>query len=767
MTNSNFIRLRRASLPLERGPQPKADFEAVERVAAQNLLLNFEQASYVLEEWVGREELLAEISRSLNSSECSILGLIGFGGEGKSSLARQWIDSLSKEPAFSALDGFFWWGFYERNNIDEFFEAALSYLSQNKLDLNTLPSTNARANFLAAMLKSGRYLFVLDGLEVMQYESGDDYAFIKNNNLFEFLTYFATGDHKSFCLITSRFPILDLIQFITYKQCNVDRLSDLEGRTLLRNIGVEGNDFQIDKIVQDWDGHALTLILIGAYLVEHFQGNATFIKDIPLPASSEERYEKVSRVLNRYNEYLDKEEQKGVELLSTFRLPIPKSVLSSFFETRKKIVGRLIDNRILRFNSREKHYTIHPLIRTFYEKQLMKEPSSSIEVHQSISNYYLLFANEIPQNPKIEDFTYFVEAVHHLCQAGSYDEADKIRIEKIEQNGIYTLTEVLGADETVLNLMMDFFPSNDVSRDPLVSQPNSKSGILNEIGLCLTKLGRLSEVEKFYKRSLSIDLKHQDLTDAVIKYENLAELYIHLGNLTAGEEAICKSLELARSIQDRLGERTTLVWYGRLSCLLGRLDAAENAFREAEELEKRINPGVKYLFKLRGIYHADFLKRLGNTDYAQKVAEANLEICQRNQWLEYMSRSHRVLGDLAIEGGRDGAAQRHYSEALKLSRSISKQDALIEILLAQSRWAIRQGVVDLARSNLTEALLLARTGGYRIYEADSYLAMAWLHFIDNNQPLAKADAQRANAISTEVGYYLGQVDSCELLSRLI
>jgi len=718
------------------------------------------------EEWVGREDLLAEISESLTNSECSVLGLIGFGGEGKSSLTRQWLSSLSRASVSPVLDGVFWWGFYEKNNVDEFFEAAISYLSQEKFDLNTLPSTNARANFLAAMLKSRRYLFVLDGFEVMQYPTGDNYALIKNNSLLEFLTYFSAGDHQSFCLITSRFPILDLIQFITYKQCNVNRLSDLEGKVLLKNIGVKGDDFKLEKIVQDWDGHALTLSLIGSYLVKHFKGGVNFIDNIPSPTASKDRYEQVGRVLDRYNEYLDKEEQKALELFCAFRLPIPESALDSFFMSRKKIADRLTDNRILRFISREKRYTIHPLIRSFYTQQLIEKSCLNIEIHQSISKYYLSIAKEISQNPKIEDFTPFIEAVHHLCQAKNYDEADKIRIEKIEQNEAYKLTEVLGANETVLSLMIEFFPFSDVSRDPLVSQPSSQSGILNELGICLMHLGRLNEVEQFYKRSLCIDLSYQDLGNAVIKRENLTELYIHLGNLAAGEEVICESLKLARSIPDRLGERTTLVWYGWLSHLMGRLDTAENAFHEAEELEKQLNPGIKYLFKLRGVYHADFLRRLGDIDYAQKVAEANLEICQRNCWVEYMSRSHRVLGDLAANRGQNGVAYKHYSEALKISRSISKQDALIEILLAQSRWAIRQEETELACSNLTEALLLAQSGGYRIYEADCFIAIAWLHFISNNSSLAKTEAERAGFISVETGYHLGQVDSLELLNNL-
>jgi GTPase SAR1 family protein len=57
-----------------------------------------------------------------------VTGLIGFGGEGKSCLARRWLDALLEDKTKPQPDGIFWWGFYEKRNVDEFFEAALSFM---------------------------------------------------------------------------------------------------------------------------------------------------------------------------------------------------------------------------------------------------------------------------------------------------------------------------------------------------------------------------------------------------------------------------------------------------------------------------------------------------------------------------------------------------------------------------------------------------------------------------------------------------------------
>src|SRR6266487_6115609 len=104
------------------------------------------------------------------------------------------------------------------------------------------PTASARAQFLGALLGARPYLFILDGLEAMQYLDGDQYGKVRNTDLRKFLDYFAAPDHQSFCIITSRAPILDMAPYITYISYDVDRLSLVEGCALLRTFGVHGPD---------------------------------------------------------------------------------------------------------------------------------------------------------------------------------------------------------------------------------------------------------------------------------------------------------------------------------------------------------------------------------------------------------------------------------------------------------------------------------------------------------------------------------------------
>ncbi len=71
-----------------------------------------------------------------------------------------------------------------------------------------------------------------------------------------------------------------------------------------------------------------------------------------------------------------------------------------------------------------------------------------------------------------------------------------------------------------------------------------------------------------------------------------------------------------------------------------------------------------------------------------------------------------------------------------------------------------------AFSDLNEALGYAVQGGYRIYEADIRIALAWAHLTPGPSPerrgeieAARTEAERARAMSEEIGYHWGRVDS--------
>ena len=201
-------------LALSAVPRPKVELEAPPKnwLFRRNTIAWYD-APEPVKDWVGREKLTTLLSQNWADPGIRITELVGFGGEGKSSLARKWVDELNKGIASTPEnqrvrrpDGIFWWNFSTRQSIDEFFEAALRFLRGENSSAPEVSSTPAKVELIAAMLGKSSSVFVLDGLESMQSQTGDQYGMIKNDDLRRFLTYFSAPEIRAFCLITSRIP---------------------------------------------------------------------------------------------------------------------------------------------------------------------------------------------------------------------------------------------------------------------------------------------------------------------------------------------------------------------------------------------------------------------------------------------------------------------------------------------------------------------------------------------------------------------------------
>ncbi|NEO84534.1 MAG: hypothetical protein F6J87_09810 [Spirulina sp. SIO3F2] len=314
---------------------------------------NLENAPPLLSEWVGREDLLAGLNQDYLDPTCNITGLIGFGGEGKSSVARHWIEGVIKQPNLPKPDGVFWWGFYEQRSVDEFYEKAIAFLLKDVAHLQTKSTDKSQrvqaallmldgidveeldtidqTRLIRGILRTGRYIFIIDGMELYQNQEGDNYGLLQSNKLRDFLTLFAEGVNQSFCVVTSRAPLLDFIAYKTNVERYVERLSDADGQKLLKKIGVRGTDDQLQRVVHEWDGYAIVLRLLGSYSVDICKGDVKSILNVPPPNDDEGHYERVQRVVAEYDKHLSVAEQEFLLIFSAFRIPVAPSAFVPVF----------------------------------------------------------------------------------------------------------------------------------------------------------------------------------------------------------------------------------------------------------------------------------------------------------------------------------------------------------------------------------------------------------------------------------------------------
>jgi tetratricopeptide (TPR) repeat protein len=784
--------------------------------------IDLSRAPALESDWVGREVLLMELSQDWANPLCSVTGVIGFGGEGKSTLARQWVEKLRLDNDLLQPNGIFWWGFYEQPNIDEFFTAVFNHLDLSDIDPIQLTSVEAKAQTIRAM--RGRYLFILDGLEVLQEREGDNYGLLKNRDLRTFLRTFADGNHGSFCLLTSRFPVLDLIDYTTYQHRELGPLDQIAGCQLLKNIGVKGATQDLAEVVYDWGGYALSLRWVGTYLIDKHRGNVKRVREIPVADVDQPVYDRLQKVLQSYDGYLTLAEREFLKVFSLFRLPmVAGDALKQVFENPKSgftippalqpldpftkllrqltklidwilqrkqislvrlrdkldvpiaelsrrnfdaLIHRLVAYRIVKDYPESNYYTLHPLIRAHYLAQLTQENSEWIEsIHRRIGEFYQ--NTFVPENPSFSDLMPLIETVHHLCQAGTPDQALRI-----VQNQIYSREYLIriqmhqyGGVEEALKLLKEFFPNGDMTQTPILSRSQDKGWIDNSAGQCFSFLGHLEEAIVFYKKAIEDIKEIEDWHNQSVAYRNLASIYLSLGKLTIAAGFAETALTFARNADNQRYEQSALAFKGWIAHLLGEVDTAQQSFQQVEILERQTNSRREHQFCSAVLYFAIHLQRQGDTKSARRIVEENQIIYEQNLWQDLIGECHIILGGLDAESNLDNT-EFHYNQALFIARHISNRGLLIRALLARGQWIAQQGNAVAASNDLEEAFDYALTGGYRLNEANIRIGFAWMHRAANNFKTAYKEAEQSQKMSLEMNYYWGQVNAAKVLAVL-
>jgi len=811
--------LRDESLPLREAPQQR-EYVAVGLEAQEYdplIALRAAPAPLPDEEWVGRDDLLGAISADWTDPGSLVTGLIGFGGEGKSSLVRKWLDMLLADPVRSQPDDLFWWDFHANPSVDAFLGAAVAYLGGEKLAWNARESS-VRVNVISSLLQQPRhFLFVLDGLESVQHSEGDDYGLVQSQALKRLLELLALPGHQSFCIITSRAPVLDLVHYKTYVHRNVGPLSLVQGRALLRKLGVNGPDAALDQVVGAWEGHALTLSLLGSYLTERHGGNIAHVDEIPTPASDESRYKRVRLMLQHYDEQLSDAERAFLKLLSAFRTPVDQRAFARVFRSETdadslnapiltlddagfdELLNRLSTYRILRQDMFSNQYTAHPLIREYFYMALTDEQRRS--VHYQLKDFYLVEAsisrgmreqledilgtelppfgwlrfgdNEIAADERLPLF----EAVHHACRAGDYDEAYEIYYQGAHE-GDWTLVRQLGAYGTDLWLLGEFFEDGDFEREPQVSDIGIRSRLINQVGFDYQALGKLSDAVRFFQRAVQIDREMGDLANAFSALANQSEALIQVGDLDRVQGVVEELTELARQIRHRPGhekhddeffklfEMMSLALAAWVAHLRGDRSLASRLFEHAEILQVEREPHVNYLYSTGGIWHASHLIALEDLDYAEAITNQNLIICEYAGFVHNIAACQRLMGDIARIRQNFDSAHEWYDAAIDVLQRIGLRYELASSLLSRGLLWLAEGEFQRALDDLTYALDLSKDFAYRLIESDLCIALSRLHLFQGRTADAEAEAQCALTIAQETGYHWALAAAEETLADL-
>jgi hypothetical protein len=231
----------------------------------------------------GREEDIAFLDDAWANQEVNVVSIVAWAGVGKSTLVNHWLRRLAAEHYRSA-QLVFGWSFYRQgtsggtSSADEFLDAALGWFGDPDPRLGTAWEKGER---LAKLIAHRRTLLVLDGLEPLQNPPGPQEGRLREPSLQALLRELAAFN-KGLCVITTRTPVADIADHerTSALRRNLEQLSSDAGASLLRALGVKGDEERLRASSDQVDGHCLALTLLGSFLTDAYNGDVRYCTEV-------------------------------------------------------------------------------------------------------------------------------------------------------------------------------------------------------------------------------------------------------------------------------------------------------------------------------------------------------------------------------------------------------------------------------------------------------------------------------------------------------
>jgi hypothetical protein len=688
----------------------------------------------------GREAELDLLDKAFGGGHASVVALIGPGGQGKTAIVQQWLERFLTGSL--RAEGVFLWSFYRGKDADLCLRELYAYAA----GLAHLPDVSASycVDHLLPLLRGQRWALILDGAEVVQYDSGSWFGRFVHPELGRLIDELAAEPLPGVVVLTSRFPLPGLEY---RKHASVVALGGLDAasaRGLLQSFGVRGTQADLDAAAAACGYHAKAVELLGTYLARFQEGRADRWQNLPDPPTTEGYSAEecqVARILAAFQEALPRETQDILALATAFREPPEESRLRDYllsppvqtllhgtwsrtyapFGNRpggwlESQIQVLIDLRLLERVGRSSPepgavedmpvIDAHPLVRRGFE-HVLGGPGRRQSAQSRAG--FLRGRPDRRRPTSLDQAREEVELFHAYCDAGLWNEADGVYV-ALDNPKHRFLAPAFERD-----LLLRFFPEGDWQRPPL--WPGF--GRYRSLAICLELLGRFEEALSAYR-----DSDHPLRGDALLALGRLQPLveqpqaphpwqvlwqaYRAHALCLAGE--VAAAVALARS----LVPVDVYEWVHVFECLLragqrGAVDLRSVLFRPPHMAEHR---------------WSDLARRRMRADYLR---------CGDPGTTEDLGGEYRALVDAYDQGG------------LPFERSL--------VRLSYGCWLLAQELAVAAEAVNAVTFELSRRLGMRIMEVDAWELEADIARRQGDPMRVRRAAGEASRLRNEAGYH--------------
>ena len=627
--------------------------------------------------FVAREAELARLDAAWEAGT-HVISLVAMGGAGKSALVNEWLGRMQEE-GWRGAERVLGWSFYSQGtdaagaSSEAFTEYALDWLGHRG---EVIKSPWKKGEVLAGLVRQARTLLVLDGLEPLQHPPGAHRGRIKDPAV-QALVRELAAENPGLCVITSRLEVTDVAGRAGTESGDREMLPTEAGAELLRQLGVKGKKAELRAASEELGGHGLALTLLGTYLRDvcggdvRRRGEAAVLDE----TAGIEGSDHARNVMAAYESWLGPGlEVQVLRLLGLFDRPAETAALAALRAAPKipgitegigageekawrSALARLRQARLVvpvdassssaRSPLGGESLESHPLVREYFGQRLRQtDPEAWLEGNRRLYEHYKQAAPDYPDT--LEAMLPLYAAVVHGSRAGKAEEVlDEVYWRRIRREHEHFSLRRLGAFGVELSTLAAFFeqpwarPSESLS-------PKWSSWIVTETGSALRALGRLSEAVHSLEAGLELRLRLEDWEESALSANNLCEAVLALGDVPRAVVIARQGVDLADrsfSLKWRMISRTTLAHAFHQA---GWWRESMEVFREAEVLQKRLQPRYPQLYGLGGFQYCSLL-----LDIAEPEGEPIrylVEVENRDIFGETWSRSKFALGIAERDG---------------------------------------------------------------------------------------------------------------------
>jgi tetratricopeptide (TPR) repeat protein len=747
-------------------------------------------------ELFGRELELDMLDGAWADANTNVLSLIAWGGVGKSALVNHWLRKMA-HGNYRGAEKVYAWSFYRQGtseqgiSADQFIDAALRWFGDAD---PTAGSPWDKGERLARLIKKQRMLLLLDGLEPLQFAPGrgQQEGALKDQSMQALLRELAALN-PGLCVISSRLPVADLADFEgdTARRINLEHLSPQAGAAVLKAQGVVGEQVELEHASSEFGGHALAVTLLGSYLKNVYGGDISQRDKVDILKEDEERGGHAQRVMASYEKWFKEGPELDVlRMLGLFDRPadgraiaalraapvipgLTDSIQNLSNEDWRRTLVRLRNAKLIADEDPKQPETTdaHPLVREHFKRQLKQHrPDAWREGNNRLYEHLKLTTKEFPDT--IEEMAPLFAAVAHGCEAGRHQETlDEVYYRRTQREDEFFSVQKLGAYGADLAALTSFF--NPPWQQPVTALTDAdKAFVWGQAGVSLRALGRLTEAVQPIQAGLEARISLEDWKNAARSAANLSQLYLVIGDLRQALVYAEQSIELADESGDSFRRVITRTTLADALHQAGRLSEAEDAFREAEQIQKEWQSTLPLLHSFSGFQYCDLLLEHGKYQEVQSRIVQTIQIAKRNNWLLDIALNLLSLGRAYLlqaqweKTGDYAQAIDHLNQAVDGLRLAAHLEFISRGLLARAELHILKRDFSRTRADLDEALSIAVRGGMGLHQADCQLGYARLFGAQGEKEKARESWTKAKEMIEKMGYHRRDKDVAEIERQL-